>query len=704
MSIRHLGLAALLLGAFHLAPAATAAGGLPHKAEVNTRLLVGEVARTDSGPTEAWAGLDVRLGSGWHTYWRSAGDAGAPPEFDWSGSRNIAGVTVEWPAPRRFTEQDIDTFGYDEHVLFPLRVRLQDRTAPAHLALKAVLFVCSVICTQQETQLESDIPTATRQPNDQAQIDEWRGSVPRETSPGLSITALRLDRQARPQLLLEAQASPPLAAPDVFLDGNEAVSGGRARVSRTSDGGVRITVPVQGLDQAGPIDRIRVTLVDGDRSIETTLAVNATGAAPAATAAPGTATPHPAAASIWTILGIALIGGFILNFMPCVFPVLSLKLVSLVDHEPGRSASPRSAFLATAAGIVASFLTLAFVLSVLKATGAEVGWGLQFQQPVFLIAMIIVLAAFGANLLGLFEISLPWWIAGRLGAVTSQRTIASHLMNGFVMTLLATPCSAPFVGTAVAFALSQTAPQIVLVFTGLGVGMAAPYLCLAAAPRLAALFPRPGRWMLKLRALAALAMAATALWLLVVLADISGPAPAIILAGALLVAVLIMTALRFPLRRTVAGAGLAVTIALTLAAATYVPQPAAPAQSTGIAWQPLAPAEIAALVRAGHTVFVDIGASWCITCKVNEKLVLDSAAVRSRLTAGVVAIRADWTSPNDAIATYLKSFGRYGLPFNVVFGPGAPAGILLPELLTPQIVLDAIDTASNIPHPENNKT
>ncbi|UFZ03733.1 thioredoxin family protein [Bradyrhizobium ontarionense] len=700
MSIRQLGLATLLLGAFHLAPTMAAAGGLPHKPEVDTRLLVGEVARADGGPTEAWAGLDVRLGSGWHTYWRSAGDAGAPPEFDWSGSRNIADVTVEWPAPRRFTEQDIDTFGYDEHVLFPLRVRLQDGTAPAHLALKAVLFVCSVICTQQEAQLEADIPTATRQPNDQAQIDEWRHSVPRETLPGLSITALRLDRQAKPQLLLDAQASPPLVAPDVFLDGNDAVSGGRARVGRTSDGGVRITVPVQGLDQAGPIDRLRVTLVDGDRSIETTLAVNAAGAAPAA-AAPGTATPHPAAASIWTILGIALLGGFILNFMPCVFPVLSLKLVSLVDHEPGRSASPRTAFLATAAGIVASFVSLALVLSGLKATGAEVGWGLQFQQPVFLIAMIIVLAAFGANLLGLFEITLPWWVAGRLGAVTSQRTIASHLVNGFVMTLLATPCSAPFVGTAVAFALSQAAPQIVLVFTGLGLGMAAPYLCLAAAPRLAALFPRPGRWMLKLRAFAALAMAATALWLLIVLSDISGPAPAIILAGALLVALLIMTALRFPLRRTVAGAGIVVTMALM--AATYV-QPVGTAQSTGIAWQPLVPAEIAAQVRAGHTVFVDIGASWCITCKVNEKLVLDSAAVRSRLTAGVVAIKADWTSPNDAIATYLRSFGRYGLPFNVVFGPGAPAGILLPELLTPQIVLDAIDTASTRPHPENNKT
>ncbi|BAM88173.1 putative suppressor for copper-sensitivity B [Bradyrhizobium oligotrophicum S58] len=696
MSIRHLGLLGLL-GALHLATTAALAGNLRPEPNADTRLLVGDVTRADGGTATAWAGLDVRLGAGWHTYWRSAGDAGAPPEFDWTGSRNVADVTVEWPAPRRFSEQDIDTFGYDEHVLFPLRVRLQDGTAPAHLTLKAVLFVCSVICTQQEAHLEADIPATTRLPNDQALIDEWRQSVPRETSPGLSITGLRIDRQPKPQLRLEVQATPPLRAPDVFLDGNDAVTGGRAQVSTISDDNVRIIVPVQGLDKTGPKPRLRVTLVDGDRSIEASLPVDAGETAPAASAERGDATPRPAAASIWAILGVALLGGFILNFMPCVFPVLSLKLVSLVDHGSGHLSSPRRAFLATAAGIVASFLTLAVILSALKATGAEVGWGLQFQQPAFLIAMIIVLAAFGANLLGLFEINLPWWIAGRLGNAASHRTTAGHAVNGFVMTLLATPCSAPFVGTAVAFALSQAAPQILLVFTALGLGMAAPYLCLAAAPRLAALFPRPGRWMLKLRAVAAIAMAATALWLLIVLADISGPAIATSLAAALLAPALIMAAFRFPLRRTIAGAGVAVTIGLAPMAATYLVQPESVGRPAPIAWQPLVPADIAARVRAGHTVFVDIGASWCVTCKVNEKLVLDSTAVRSRLTSGVVAVKADWTSPSDAIASYLRSFGRYGLPFNAVFGPGAPAGIVLPELLTSQTVIDAIDTASTIP-------
>ncbi|CCD91515.1 putative suppressor for copper-sensitivity B; protein-disulfide reductase [Bradyrhizobium sp. ORS 375] len=702
MSIRHLGWLGLLLGALHLVATAASAGAAELRPQPNldTRLLVGDVAHTDNGVTTAWAGLDVRLGTGWHTYWRSAGDAGAPPEFDWAGSANVADVTVEWPAPRRFSEQDIDTFGYDEHVLFPLRVRLQDGATPGHLRLKAILFVCSVICTQQETQLDADIPAVSSGPTDQSVIDEWRQIVPRETAPGLSITALRIDRQPKPQLRLEARATPPLRAPDIFVDGNDAVSGGRAEVSHSPGGDITVTVPLHGLDQAVAREPLRVTLVDGDRSIEAALPVRGDAVA----AEPGQAKPRATTASIWNILGVALLGGLILNFMPCVFPVLSLKLVSLVDYDPAHTLAPRPAFLATAAGVIASFVTLAIILSALKAAGAEVGWGLQFQQPAFLIAMIVVLTVFGANLLGLFEINLPWWIARRLGNAAGQRSVAGHAFNGFVMTLLATPCSAPFVGTAVAFALSQAAPQILLVFAALGLGMAAPYLGLAAAPRLAALFPRPGRWMLTLRAVAALAMIATASWLLTVLADISGVATAAVLAASLLAPALILTMLRFPLRRTAAGAGFTIATALVLASATVIKHPDGPGRWGEIAWQPLVPTDITARVRAGHTVFVDIGASWCVTCKVNEKLVIDSAAVRSRLASGVVPVRADWTSRDDMIAAYLQSFGRYGLPFNVVFGPGAPAGIVLPELLTPQIVLDAIDTASTIPQPENDKT
>jgi len=676
-------LVALLSASLMLGPAAAQTAGFHPKADVSTRLLVGN---TDEAGTDAWLGLDVRLGTGWHTYWRSPGDAGAPPEFDWSGSRNVADVTVEWPAPHRFAEADIDTYGYAERVLFPLHLRLKHAAAQAHLSLKTVLYVCSVICTQNEAQLEAEIAPGAHQTTAQAEIDAWRQKVPRETSPTLSIRSLRLERAPKPHLAIEAHAEPQLAAPDVFVDGDPAVAAGRPQVEHRADADALISIPVDGLDHDDPQRPLHVTLVDGERALEAVLPREAAAWAPVADSVAATR-------SIWAILGTALLGGFILNLMPCVFPVLSLKVVSLIDHRPTGAPPLRAGLLATAAGILTSFAALAATLATLKAAGAQIGWGLQFQQPAFLVIMSIVLVAFAANLLGLFEINLPWRVTNRIGQAGHGRSLAGHAFNGFVMTLLATPCSAPFVGTAVAFALSQQAPQILLVFAGLGLGMASPYLALAAVPRLAGLLPRPGRWMLAVRALAAAAMIATTLWLLIILGEISGIVTAGITGALLLALLLAFAASRLRLMHAVTAAVAAVMLALALVAVTR-PQAIAEKGLQEIAWQPLVPADITARVRAGHTVFVDIGASWCVTCKVNETLVVDSAAVHQRLTSDVIPVKADWTKPNGSIAAYLKSFDRYGLPFNAVFGPGAPNGIVLPELLTQQVVLDAIDTAS----------
>lgn len=683
-------LAAAFFAAFHLPPTIAQVTTPLAKPDVSTQLIVGTF---DAGrPATAWLGLDIRLGPGWHTYWRSAGDAGAPPEFDWSGSRNVKDVSVEWPAPRRFSEDGIDTFGYVDRVLFPVQFRVQDETAPAHVSLKLVLYVCSIICTQNETQLEADIAPGSAPSDTQALIDNWRHKVPHETSPGLSIRSLRLERQPKPRLVIATLAQPPLDQPDVFVDGDPAVVGGHPQIASRSTGSAVITVPVDGLERADPNQPLRVTLIDGDRALEAVLP------RPLDAPVPPPTTPAPATAAIWSMLASSLLGGFILNFMPCVFPVLSLKLMSLIDHPATETSPIRTAFLASAAGILASFAVLATALSTLKAAGAQIGWGLQFQQPAFLIAMVVVLAAFAANLLGLFEIRLPWWLAGRLAQTGHGRSVASHFFNGFVMTLLATPCSAPFVGTAIAFALSQQAPQIFLVFLGLGLGMASPYLCLAATPRLSKLLPRPGRWMLGLRALAAAAMMATALWLLSILAEVSGFISAVLVGIILLVPLLILTTSRLRLTHAAAGAIAAALIGLALIAATRLPGPTTDAGAQQISWQPLIPDHIEAMVRSGQTVFVDIGASWCVTCKVNEALIINSAAVRRRLTSRVVPVKADWTKPNEAIATYLRSFDRFGLPFNAVYGPSAPAGIVLPELLTQQTVLDAIDAASQSNH------
>jgi suppressor for copper-sensitivity B len=673
--------------------------------EFTARLVTGGTDSSD--PSVVWLGLQVRLGPGWHTYWRSAGDAGAPPEFNWSGSANVADVTVEWPAPRRITVADFDSFGYEDEVVFPVRMRRTDPQAPTRVSLSLALYVCATICTRNDLRLDTMVPPGEAASADAELITAWRRKVPaRDAVAGLSIGALSLERDP-PRLRAEVRSSPPLVAADAFVDGDDAIAAGRPKFSPGETGVTMVTLPLDGLGGGGPTRPLRLTLVDGARAVEAVLEPTAVAAPTAATASTAAAVSTPVTApsasapgapmsiggaSLVAMLLAALLGGLVLNVMPCVFPVLSLKLLALAGHgaEPH---AVRRGLVASALGVVASFLVLAGVLAALKAAGAQIGWGIQFQQPVFLIAMAIVLALFAANLLGLFEVRLPMGLAGVAGRAGGGHGPAAQFANGAVMTLLATPCSAPFVGTAVGFALARGPAEIVAVFAALGLGMAAPQLVLAAVPRLARRLPRPGPWLDKVRPFAAVALLGTAAWLLVVVAEIAGAATALTVAAMLTVALLAAGLWRGRLAR-VAAASLAAALVGVLVLTGGRLAPTAADAPQAVEWRPFAPEAVQAAVRSGRTVLVDVTASWCITCKVNEALILDSAAIRRRLGTDVVPIKGDWTRPDPVIAAYLGGFGRYGLPFNAVFGPGAPDGIVLPELLTTDAVLAAFDRAA----------
>ena len=662
---------------FHSSALLSQAATTPAKPDFTAQLIVGGADKAD--PALAWLGLHVRLGPGWHTYWRAAGDAGAPPEFDWSRSQNLAAATVEWPAPHRYSDAGIDTFGYADEVLFPIKLRLQNPLAPAHVSLKLALYVCGTICTRNDLGFDADIVPGVRSADGLSLIGGWRAKVPRKDSPDLKITSVRLD--AAKQLRIDVTSASPLVAPDVFVDGDNAIAAGHPIIAAgAAKGAAVITLPVEGADAAHPDKPLRITLVDGARAVEAVL--------PSQPSIAGRAAP-----STWLMLAVALLGGLILNFMPCVFPVLSLKLFSLLGPSSDVRAI-RTRFLASAAGVISSFLVLAVVLAVLKSIGAEIGWGIQFQQPFFLIGMAAILVALGANLVDLYEIRLPWRLASLFGQGGTSHSIASHFLNGFVLTLLATPCSAPFVGTAVGFALSQGPGEIVEIFAALGLGMSSPYLLLAAVPQVGRFFPRPGRWMLAIRHFAAVAMAGTAIWLLTVLAEISGVQTALVVGASFGLIVWVLALRRRRFAHIVAGGLMAGLAGVAFLMAGGRPSPASEQAANSILWQPLSPQKIAAMVQAGHTVFVDVGAAWCVTCKVNEALIINSASIRQRLATDVAPVQGDWTRPDPAISAYLQSFGRFGLPFNVVFGPGAPEGIVLPELLSQDAILKAFDTAS----------
>ena len=394
------------------------------------------------------------------------------------------------------------------------------------------------------------------------------------------------------------------------------------------------------------------------------------------------------------VLVLGLLGGLVLNAMPCVLPVLSIKVFSLVKASALSRRDVVLAGLATSLGILASFWALAAAALLARRAGAAVGWGVQFQQPGFVAFLAVVVVLFALNMWGVFEIHLPQGLA-RIAGGGRQEGLAGHFVTGLFATLMATPCSAPFLGTAVGFALGQEAPVVLAVFTAVGIGMALPYLLLAAWPRVARLLPRPGNWMVRLREVMGFLLAAAAIWLFYVLASQVSAAALAGVQVALLGLALAVWLRRAPapswLRRAAtAGALLAAVATVAVAASAPPARSVAGAKAGLIAWVPWDGAEAARLAAAGTPVFVDVTAEWCFTCKVNEQLVLETPPVAAAFReAGVVAMRADWTNRDAAIGELLASHGRYGIPFYLLHRPGAEPHVF-PELLTQAAVVDAV--------------
>lgn len=682
--------------------ARAAAGPWAVNEQASVRLIASGATTGESGKVQL--GLHFKLTDGWKIYWRSPGDAGFPPTTDWTASQNLAGTEKFWPVPHRFSLFGLETFGYGDEVVFPIDARLERVGERLSLRGQVNYLVCEEICIPHNQEVSLDLAAGpdSRSPEGFL-IDSFSALVPDDgTRAGWSMvsTALVGDMES-PVIEVVARAATPFTEPDLLLEGPPGFTFGKPEVE-LSDGGktVSLRVPVGKTSVAQSViegKQLTVTVTDGNEGMEQqAIARFESGAAGISKGLDLT--------TLLPILGLALLGGLILNLMPCVLPVLSIKLLSVVE-QGGRSRSDvRAGFLASAAGIITSFLALAAAAVALKSGGAAVGWGIQFQQPLFLTAITLLVALFAFNLLGFFEIGLPSGLADRLGRPAPQagepksktRELAGHFGSGAFATLLATPCSAPFLGTAVGFALARGASEIFLIFTMLGIGLAAPFLLVAAFPGLASRLPRPGGWMVKLRYVLGLALVATAVWLLTVLANQIGT-----LATAVAAALLVGLGFVLWLGRNPAKArgALATAIAVLLAFGAFaLPSSFAEAPKVQVVednWTPLDEAGIAALVAGGNLVFVDVTADWCITCQVNKKLVLDTEEVREILERdSTIAMRGDWTSPDETITAYLASFGRYGIPFNAVYGPGAPEGVALPELLTVDAVRKAVAEAS----------
>jgi len=676
----------------------------------NTQLrLISQSDATGAGETVT-LGLHFKLKDHWKIYWRSPGDAGYPPSVDWEGSYNVQNAHLSWPLPERFSILGFETLGYTDEVVLPLTVTLNEPGEALVLNAQISYLACADICIPYDETVTFSLPAGSATPSDEAHlINRFETMVPVQGD-GLGLkldsTQFQVDPSSdgdRGTLYLSTSSSSAFQAPDAYIEGPEGMAFAKPKVSISANDTTQAVMEIDfeglkiaktSLDQT----QLTITLADTPRGAEFT-------AQPTAATADTLALverldqPSTQGPSLLMMLALAVLGGMILNLMPCVLPVLSIKLLGVVGHGGGEARTVRLSFLASSAGIIASFLVLALALVALKSAGLAIGWGIQFQHPWFLVAMALIVTLFACNLWGFFEVHLPDSV-NEIGASTTHvHSLGGHFMTGALATLLATPCSAPFLGTAVGFAMARGTTEILAIFAALGLGLAVPYLMVAAYPKLATKMPKPGRWMVILRRILGFALAATGIWLVSILA-IQVSQMAAVLIGAILVVVAIMLYLHKRVQRRY-GRKDWVIVGILAVLAFAVPDtisngPNADPTSAKLdgLWQPFDTEAIRTMVNDGKVVFVDVTAEWCITCQVNKAVVVGKGEVYARLNGSdTVAMQADWTRPDPAITQYLASFGRYGIPFNAVYGPGAPDGIALPELLSQSVVLEAMDKA-----------
>ena len=641
-------------------------------------------------------GLEFRLAPGWKIYWRTPGEAGLPPTLDLQMANGAPLQSqIEWPVPKRFNAFGFDNFGYADAVILPVAVRGHDRGAALQIRGQIEALVCSDICVPLAGALRLDLADGLAEPSSMAMvIAQFAAKVPRINA--LSPIKIATAWQSGSQLKIGfAATSQPVT--EVFVEGPAGIAFKQPVFANNI-----AVIDVEG-DLKTPLagQTVDLTVIAGD-DFTTQSIIVAKDAPLAGSFAAGKPMPTDAGAmaQFWTVIGFAFLGGLILNLMPCVLPVLAIKLAAIIEASGQSRGFVRLRFGAGAMGILSSFAILAAGLAALRLAGGQIGWGIQFQSPVFLAIMLLVLGLFTLNMLDRFFLPIPAFLQASFrgdgqntnGQNTNQQArpaiLFGDFMAGMLATLLATPCSAPFVGSAVTVALTGDMAQLFAVFMAMGAGLAAPWGLVMLFPALVGFLPRPGHWMVWLKRGLAGLLIATMIWLGLLLQTIQGGPAALLLLG-LIGFVLLAILCRQKIGILLAGAGLFAGLAFLPAPAIVAPQ------ANGLVWQVWSNDASAAARAEGKLVFVDVTADWCITCKANKALVLETAPIAPMLAALVddgklVMLKADWTRPDPRIATFLASHDRFGIPFNIIYGPKAPEGVLLGELLRADMVENAL--------------
>ena len=653
-------------------------------------------------------GVLLKMVPHWHTYWKFPGDAGLASEVKWSLPPSWKVSEIRWPIPLKLAEPgDIDVYGYHDEVLL-----MQEITPPASipdaqvkLQAEASWLVCEKICIPGGANLQLDLPVAPSGASaNEEPFTRYERALP-QAWPGSDVAKAEWSRS--PTELTLRIKSPVLANHPVVefhpLPGDNVVVG-HPRSERGADG-VTFVIPIETTDAA--VQSIPGLVVfgqtaDGAERNAWEVSPNLSGATKAAPAAAAAASNQ----SLAKFLLFGLLGGFILNLMPCVLPVISLKIFGFIQHAGQDRRRILRSGLAFVAGIFVWFIALALLLIAIKSAGGQIGWAVQFTNPYFVLGMSVIVLVFALNLFGVFEITLPQSANRSVIEWTAGEGNTGSFFQGLFATVLGTSCTAPVLGTAVGFALSQSNFIIILMFLAIAAGMSAPYLLLSAQPAWVHWLPRPGAWMERVKQLMGFPMLATLVFLLYVLGEQRGPA-AVTWTLCFLLAVSIACWMKGAFITPMSSAAqrilvLALMLALVLGSGAYFIRgkfaneklETASASTSQNGWLAFTPQLLEAELAKGGAVFLDFTAAWCITCKFNERTVLESDAVREAFARrGITKIKADWTNADPEITKLLQQFGRPGVPLYVLYPAGkSVAPIVLPELLTKSIVLEQLET------------
>jgi thiol:disulfide interchange protein len=688
-----------------------------------------------------WAGVDLKMDPGWHTYWKNSGDSGIATQIKWQLPPGVTAGEIHWPAPKKLPPVEVTTYGYEGEtmLLVPLTLASNLNPGPLTLSAKVSWLECQDQCIPGSATVTAQLTVGseTKTSPDDAAIETWKVKTP-QSSQGWPVQAYWEKPAAADTRLLIIKGGFPISEdalhysltdffPDAY-DNFEVQPATEILLATNGDFRLRKIVKKYSGDWPKEISGILVTS-NSDYGIAVTLPISdqaPSGEAVSAqasnniSAAQNIATPTPTPTipalppqPLWRMLLYALIGGLILNVMPCVLPVIALKILGFVNEAKSDPRRVRLLGLVYAFGVLVSFLVLAALIIGVRAAGHHAGWGMQFGSPIFIVCLTVLVTLVALNLFGIFEVTLSGRVSNTAGELASRHGASGAFFNGVLATTLATPCTAPFLAPALGFAFAQSTGIIILVFLTVGLGLASPYILLSWNPAWLKFLPKPGAWMEKFKIAMGFPMLATVMWLFYIASSSFGQDVAW-LGGFLVVVALAAWIFGEFVQRGRRHQTLAALIALLLLGggyyfilekeldwrAPYVEPTASktslPATAENINWQPWSPEAIAQAQAAGKPVLVDFTADWCLTCQVNKKDSIDIDSVRQKLKAmNAVTLVGDYTHFPERITEELQRFGRAGVPLVLVYPKEPNANpVPLPEILTPSIVLAALDQAA----------